>query len=744
MPILSGQKLSFKIIAPLIVALIVCMSIAAYTLISQRSKNLEKILFTKAQNLAVVGATVMESELTQLLETGLITRENLFDTSYQRITEGPLAKALPPRYHTQYDQLLDHTILKTLDAFIAQDPSLLFAILVDRNGYTPTHNTRYSLIPTSFDDQTLNRTKRIFDDPIGLAAAQFKGDGLNLVLIQRYERDTGEKVWDVSTPVYLDGEHWGAFRLGLSMDTVTSSINDLRVTVVWITLLTILTISLLTYWGVKRALQPLSLITRNVQLIASGVEEKQLTIESRDEIGALARAFNEMSQRLNQTTISRDYYDLILESMSEALLIVSCGGVIESVNPAACGLFGYHVDQLVGQHVSLLFGLDEKQKESELKATKVFWDCDCVKQGVVTCLCSLYGQDGDEIWVALTRSPLVKAESKLNAMIWIAQDVTQSRRADISLKDALNSAQEMAVSLEVQNEKLVTQQGELEEAYKELKLSQKMMVQQEKLASIGQLAAGIAHEVNNPIGFIASNLKTLRRYQEKLLVFIQSRDTFLSTLPDCSGKDEIMALRKGLKLDILIEDSNDLINESLEGTERIHKIVQGLKTFSRTDHSDYEVADINECLDGAINIIWNELKYKATLHRDYGQLPQTYCYPYKLGQVFMNLMINAAHAIETTGDIHLKTRFEDGKIHIWVIDTGCGIPEEIRKKIFEPFFTTKDVGKGTGLGMSITHEIIQQHHGIIHLTSEVGIGTKFQITIPLVESTEGHHNLIDA
>jgi two-component system NtrC family sensor kinase len=159
--------------------------------------------------------------------------------------------------------------------------------------------------------------------------------------------------------------------------------------------------------------------------------------------------------------------------------------------------------------------------------------------------------------------------------------------------------------------------------------------------------------------------------------------------------------------------------------------VQGLKTFSRTDQSNQAMADLNECIDSTINIVWNELKYKTTLHRDYGQLPQTLCYPQKLNQVFMNLLVNASHAIEKQGEITIKTRHEGNRLRIWISDTGCGIPPENLKKIFEPFFTTKEVGKGTGLGMSIAFEIIEQHQGTLSVTSEVGQGTTFLIDLPL-------------
>jgi two-component system NtrC family sensor kinase len=150
------------------------------------------------------------------------------------------------------------------------------------------------------------------------------------------------------------------------------------------------------------------------------------------------------------------------------------------------------------------------------------------------------------------------------------------------------------------------------------------------------------------------------------------------------------------------------------------------------DEADYKYADLNECIESTVNIVWNELKYKAILKKDYGKLPLTKCYPQQINQVFMNLLINAVHAIEKQGEITIKTWEEDKSIWAAISDTGRGIPEEHLNKIFEPFFTTKEVGKGTGLGLSITYEIVQKHNGDITVESEVGKGTTFKVRIPIV------------
>ncbi|HDH52885.1 MAG TPA: histidine kinase, partial [Nitrospirae bacterium] len=273
----------------------------------------------------------------------------------------------------------------------------------------------------------------------------------------------------------------------------------------------------------------------------------------------------------------------------------------------------------------------------------------------------------------------------------------------------------------------------LEKAYKELKATQAQMLQKEKMASIGQLAAGVAHEINNPMGFISSNLGTLGKYVNKLSEFINTQMGVIESLKSPEISEELTEKRKKLKLDYILKDVQELINESLEGAERVKKIVQNLKTFSRVDESEYKYADINECIESTLNIVWNELKYKAAVKKDYQKLPLTKCYPQQLNQVFMNLLVNAAHSIEKQGEIKIKTWNGSGFINVSISDTGCGIPADKINRIFEPFFTTKEVGKGTGLGLSISYDIVKKHNGEIIVDSEIGKGATFTVKIPVME-----------
>ncbi len=271
----------------------------------------------------------------------------------------------------------------------------------------------------------------------------------------------------------------------------------------------------------------------------------------------------------------------------------------------------------------------------------------------------------------------------------------------------------------------------LQAAYSEIKQAQSHLLQQEKMASIGQLAAGIAHEINNPVGFISSNLSSLHKYSSRLVEYMALQAELVGE----AGSDELAARqldgKKKYKIDYILSDIDDLIRESLEGCDRVKKIVQDLKSFSRVDQATRQTVDIHECLDTTINMVWNELKYKAKIAKDYqASIPIT-CFPQQLNQVFMNLLVNAAHSIDKEGVITIKTWQDEAFLSVAITDTGGGIATENVGRIFEPFFTTKEVGKGTGLGLSIVYDIVtKNHHGDIRVDSQVGQGTTFTVKIP--------------
>ena len=280
-------------------------------------------------------------------------------------------------------------------------------------------------------------------------------------------------------------------------------------------------------------------------------------------------------------------------------------------------------------------------------------------------------------------------------------------------------------------------QRELEEAYAHLRKVHSQMLQQDKMASIGQLAAGVAHEINNPVGFIMSNLNSLQRYSCRIMEFLDAQSAAVSELMhgEKGQRGEIAKkierLRQDAKIDFIMEDMSKLIKESLEGAERVKNIVLDLKGFSRSEESELKPNDINAGIESTINIVWNELKYKAALKRHYGDIPLTRCNLGQLNQVFMNLLMNAVQAIKDNGEITVRTWADGGNIYIAVSDTGCGIPEQNLGRIFDPFFTTKEVGSGTGLGLSMSYDIIKEHKGDIKVESRMGEGATFTVRLPI-------------
>ncbi len=313
------------------------------------------------------------------------------------------------------------------------------------------------------------------------------------------------------------------------------------------------------------------------------------------------------------------------------------------------------------------------------------------------------------------------------------------------VEESYAQLKEKAALLEKSEEKyrLLAESLEIEVKKKtrEIKESEARLMQQEKMASIGHLAAGVAHEINNPMGFISSNLTAVDEYVAHMLPLIEQYRALVSWLKEApitrevrggvsERLDRIRALEEEADIDFITEDTPNLIRESQEGAERIKKIVIDLKDFAHPGEQELKYADINQGLDSTLNVVWNELKYKAEVTKDYGELPEVECYPQQLNQVFMNLLVNAAQAIEKQGEIRIATRAVDGYVEIAISDTGLGIPEEDVSSIFDPFFTTKEVGQGTGLGLNVVYNIIEKHHGSVDVESTVGVGTTFTIRIP--------------
>ncbi len=312
---------------------------------------------------------------------------------------------------------------------------------------------------------------------------------------------------------------------------------------------------------------------------------------------------------------------------------------------------------------------------------------------------------------------------RANARYLMASDLhIQTQRADFEELERRHAALEISE----QRYKALAESLELrvKEQVKTIEKAQIKVYENEKLASVGRLAAGVAHEINNPIGFIQSNLNTVASYQESL-------EKIGSLIESGANTDAIQAAWKREDMNFVQQDMKDILNECISGTSRISAIVKDLKGFSRVDQASYEAANINDILRQVCHVAAAEVRNKAEIIMDLGELPMLKCHPGQLGQVFLGLLINAADAFSQPGKILIRSRLNEKQIAIDVRDNGCGMPESVLKHIFDPFFTTKEVGKGMGLGLTVCLDIVKSHGGTLEIKSRPGKGTLVSIVLPL-------------
>jgi signal transduction histidine kinase len=317
-----------------------------------------------------------------------------------------------------------------------------------------------------------------------------------------------------------------------------------------------------------------------------------------------------------------------------------------------------------------------------------------------------------------------RRDSNLDAERKRAEDGLRKSRDELESK-----VLERTWDLRSANTALLAEKMQQEELIRKLAEAHSQLLQSEKMASLGQLAAGVAHEINNPIGFVNSNLGTLKHYIADLFVALSAYEE--SEWEMTSETREVLAeLKRKIDIVYLREDVGNLLSESMDGLQRVKRIVQDLKDFSHVGEEEKQWASLEQGLDSTLNVIWNELKYKAEVVKEYAGIPKIECIPSQLNQVFMNLLMNAGQAIEDHGRITIRTGQEDEHVWVEVEDTGKGIKPEHMAHIFDPFFTTKPVGTGTGLGLSLSYGIVQKHGGRIEVRSEPGKGSVFRVVLP--------------
>jgi signal transduction histidine kinase len=286
---------------------------------------------------------------------------------------------------------------------------------------------------------------------------------------------------------------------------------------------------------------------------------------------------------------------------------------------------------------------------------------------------------------------------------------------------------------------------ELQNRLNELKQSQTHLVQTEKMSSLGQMVAGIAHEINTPLAYTRSNTvlveSQLGQIDQLVLACAQQADYLLSDQEIDEDQlaeqiSQVAILAQEMRRDKTIDEMRELLQNNANGLDTIADLVSNLKNFSRLDRQQVASVDLNAGLESVLIIARNELKYKVDIIKDFGKLPTVRCSPSQINQVFLNLIVNAAQAIEQQGTITLRTSASKSHVKIEIADTGKGIPDEVLPNIFDPFFTTKDIGEGTGLGLSIAYRIVQQHGGSLNVESAPGQGTKFIMTLPLISQLQ--------
>lgn len=441
--------------------------------------------------------------------------------------------------------------------------------------------------------------------------------------------------------------------------------------------------------------------------IVGAIETLQDVTERRRAVEALHVHRAELESLVHARTIELEATARELERFVAAApygVAFTWGGKVQRVNDAMAAIFGYTPAEMIGMGGRELYLSDQDYADVGKKAAATLSAGEPLQIEMW-----MRHADGRAIWSQIDAHVVDGAEG-LPGTWWMVQDRSDFRQAQLELETRL--------------EELSALNAKLEEA-------QNQLLQQDKMASIGQLAAGVAHEINNPIAFVSSNVHTLRQYVTGLLSLGQAHEAARANPDQVASAQLLERLQTSVDIDFLSEDVPVLLNECDDGLLRVKRIVQDLKDFSRVDHSDWQTSDLNLGLTSTLNMVRHEVKHKAEIVVKLGEVPPVTCLAGQLNQVFMNLIVNAAHAIDQRGSITLSSGHQGHWAWVQVDDTGCGMRKSVQRRIFEPFFTTKDVGKGTGLGLSLSFSIVQKHGGQIQVRSVVDEGSSFRVWVPV-------------
>jgi len=406
---------------------------------------------------------------------------------------------------------------------------------------------------------------------------------------------------------------------------------------------------------------------------------------------------------------SEEYYRALIENGLDVVTLIDAGGIVRYESPAVERVLGYKTDELLGQRGRVIFHPDEMELADHVLAQFLQ-----NPNKPVSAEFRMRHKNGSWRTMQMTGKNLLDNPA-VGGIVVSLRDVTENRNAEQLLEEYRHNLENKVLD---RTRALNEKNQALQQALQQLQATQQELILQSKMASLGSLVAGVAHEVNNPIGAVNSAADVSTRCIDRLLKLVESS----RNLDELKGSETFRQLVEMLK-------ENHRI--TVTAGNRIAKIVRSLKNFARLDEAEFQKADLHEGLDSTLTLVHHELRNRAVVVKDYGNLPLVYCSPNQLNQVFMNLFINASQAIDGKGEIRIRTRFDDSKVCIQIADTGKGILPQHLPRIFDPGFTTKGTGIGTGLGLSICYNIIQKHKGSITVESEPGKGTEFTITLAL-------------
>ncbi|WP_277656588.1 ATP-binding protein [Seleniivibrio woodruffii] len=499
----------------------------------------------------------------------------------------------------------------------------------------------------------------------------------------------------------------------------------------------------------RMVLSPLKKQQNAINSITTGNYDVHLEVLRKDELGRFADTINAMSSEIlsNRLELEKTNKNLseYLKAIDESVIVIrsSLEGKITYANKKFYEITGYTKNEIIGAPVGMIRNYDTDED------TLInYWET-ILNRFIWREVIEKRAKDGKKFYVNATINPITDTDGEVIEFIDIWYDITQIYELKEELKMHKENLEDIVClrtkELFDSHQKLKNAYAESEQLNNTLRLTQARMVQQEKLASIGQLAAGVAHELNNPVGFISSNFDVMKRYYDQTFSYVKELENSIAEMEKRCGRkcgndiqslfDEMEKSRSNSRVNFIMSDTQDIFKECEHGFARVSGIINSLRDFSRIDIEEKLAPyNLNEGIRSTVTVAKNEIKYVADVNLDLRDLPDILCNGGEINQVLLNLIVNAAHAIEDSGEkkgtIDIATRLDLGFVVCTIRDSGKGIPAEYLGKVFDPFFTTKAPGKGTGLGLSISYDIIvNKHKGMLYAENDGG--AKFTIMLPL-------------